>query len=47
MDRDVLRGEHTRELFALRRLERTAEPDVRLLDRRLREIGERHDDTAH
>ena len=46
MDRDVLRSEHTRELFALRRLERTTEAEVRLLDRRLRKLGERHDHTA-
>jgi hypothetical protein len=45
-DRDVRRNEHARELFALRRLERRAEADVRPLDRRLRELGEQHDRTA-
>jgi hypothetical protein len=45
-DRDVRRNEHARELFALARLERRAEAEVRQLDRRLRELGEQHDRTA-
>jgi hypothetical protein len=42
-DLDVLRDEHTRELFALRRLEHTSEAEGRLLDRRLRALGEEQD----
>jgi hypothetical protein len=38
--------EHQRELFALRRLERNAEAERRLLDRRLRELNERHERAA-
>jgi hypothetical protein len=45
-DLDVVRDMHTRELFALRRLEQTSEADERLLDRRLRELNEQHDRAA-
>jgi hypothetical protein len=45
-DRDVRRNQHARALFALGRLERRAEAEVRQLDRRLRELGEQHDRTA-
>jgi hypothetical protein len=42
---DVRRNEHARELFALCRLERSAEAELHLLDRRLRELGEEQDRT--
>jgi hypothetical protein len=45
-DLDVVRDMHTRELFALRRLEQTSEADERLLDRRLRQLGEQQDRAA-
>jgi hypothetical protein len=46
-DRHALRGEYDRQLFELRRLERSADAEVRWLDRRLRELTERHERTAH
>jgi hypothetical protein len=42
-DLDVLLDEHARELFALRRVERSSEAEARLLDRRLRELAEQQD----
>jgi hypothetical protein len=42
-DLDVLRDEHARELFALRRLQHMSEAEGRRLDRRLRELGEQQD----
>jgi hypothetical protein len=44
-DLDVRRNEHARELFALCQLERRAEAEARVLDRRLRELGDRQDHT--
>ena len=45
-DLDVLLDQHARERLALRRLERRSEAEERALERRLRELGERHDRTA-
>jgi len=45
-DLDVLLDEHARELLALRRAERSSEAEARLLDRRLRELGEQQDRAA-
>ena len=44
-DLDVRRNEHARELFALGQLERRAEAEVHLLDRRLRELREQQEHT--
>jgi hypothetical protein len=45
-DLDVLRDQHAREVFALRRLERVSVAEGRLLDRRLRELAEQQDRAA-
>jgi hypothetical protein len=42
-DLDVRRNERAREVLALRRLGRRLEAEARLLDRRLRELDERHE----
>jgi hypothetical protein len=43
---DVLRDEHAREMFALRRVERSSQAEARMLDRRLRELAEQQDRAA-
>jgi hypothetical protein len=43
---DVLRDEHAREMFALRRLQRISEDERRRLDRGLRQLGEQQDRAA-
>ena len=45
-DLDVRRNEQARELLALRRLGRRPKAEARLLDRRLRELDERHEHAA-
>jgi hypothetical protein len=45
-DLDVRRAERAREVFALRQLGRRLEAEARLLDRRLRELDERHEHAA-
>jgi hypothetical protein len=45
-DLDVRRNEEAREVLALRRLGRRLDAEARLLDRRLRELDERHERAA-
>ena len=45
-DLDVRRNEEARQVLALRRLGRRLDAEARLLDRRLRELDERHERAA-